>query len=156
MSLRNQLLATLPSDDFQRLRPTLDVVSLDVNAILHRAGQRIEHVYFPRKAHALSVSMVQAAMDACYRLPADVFHREMHARGSLYDVITRFRHAHERFLRQSTACNAAHRIEQRLARWLLIAHDHLGVDAFPLTRAFVAMMLGVPTAVVPNAVRASE
>ena len=43
---------------------------------------------------------------------------------------------------QSTACNATHRIEQRLARWLLTAHDRVGKDQFPLTQEFVAMMLG--------------
>jgi Mn-dependent DtxR family transcriptional regulator len=44
---------------------------------------------------------------------------------------------------QSTACNAVHTVEQRLARWLLMAHDRMGTVAFPLTQEFVAMMLGV-------------
>ena len=44
---------------------------------------------------------------------------------------------------QSTACNAVHTVEQRLDRWLLMAHDRMETDAFPLTREFVAMMLGV-------------
>ena len=43
---------------------------------------------------------------------------------------------------QSTACNAVHSVEQRLARWLLLAHDRVGRDDFPLTQEFVAMMLG--------------
>jgi len=43
---------------------------------------------------------------------------------------------------QSTACNAIHSVEQRLARWLLLAHDRVGTDHFPLTQEFVAMMLG--------------
>ena len=43
---------------------------------------------------------------------------------------------------QSTACNAVHVVEQRLARWLLMAHDRMGKDRFPLTQEFVAMMLG--------------
>ena len=46
------------------------------------------------------------------------------------------------FVMQSTACNAAHSVEQRLARWLLHAHDRVGKDEFPLTQEFVAMMLG--------------
>src|SRR5437879_11423215 len=46
------------------------------------------------------------------------------------------------FVMQSTACNAVHSVEQRLARWLLHAHDRVGRDAFPLTQEFVAMMLG--------------
>jgi CRP-like cAMP-binding protein len=43
---------------------------------------------------------------------------------------------------QSTACNATHTIEQRLARWLLTAHDRVGGMSFPLTQEFLAMMLG--------------
>ena len=33
-------------------------------------------------------------------------------------------------------------VEQRLARWLLMAQDRMGSDEFPLTQGFVAMMLG--------------
>ena len=44
---------------------------------------------------------------------------------------------------QSTACNAVHSVEQRLARWLLMARDRVDDDEFPLTQEFVAMMLGV-------------
>ena len=43
---------------------------------------------------------------------------------------------------QSTACNAIHSVEQRLARWLLMAHDRVGKNDFPMTQEFLAMMLG--------------
>jgi hypothetical protein len=46
------------------------------------------------------------------------------------------------FVAQSTACNAIHSVEQRLARWLLMARDRMGSDEFPLTQEFAAMMLG--------------
>jgi len=44
---------------------------------------------------------------------------------------------------QSVACNAAHPIEQRSARWLLTLHDRLGTDLLPVTQNQLAEMLGV-------------
>jgi hypothetical protein len=42
-----------------------------------------------------------------------------------------------------TACvNAVHSVEQRFARWLLMARDRMESDHFPLTQEFAAMMLG--------------
>ena len=90
-----------------------------------------------------SVTMVQGASDGCYRMAADVFRREMDRRGPFLDMVTRYAHALVGFIMQSTACNAVHNVEQRLARWLLTAHDHMRNDTFPLTQEFVAMMLGV-------------
>lgn len=90
-----------------------------------------------------SVSMVQAASDICYRLPAARFREEMDRRGSFHALLTRYMHAHVGLIMQSTACNAVHNVEQRLARWLLMAHDRVGLNDFPLTQEFLAMMLGV-------------
>ena len=92
---------------------------------------------------AASVAMVQAAAELCYRLPAATFRREMEQPGTFHELMTRYMHAHVGLIMQSTACNAVHTVEQRLARWLLMAHDRIGHDEFPLTQEFVAMMLGV-------------
>ncbi|HUZ73717.1 MAG TPA: Crp/Fnr family transcriptional regulator, partial [Stellaceae bacterium] len=43
---------------------------------------------------------------------------------------------------QNIACNAHHSIEQRLARWLVAAHDGAGRDALTVSHAFLSMMLG--------------
>ena len=92
---------------------------------------------------APSLSMVQAAIDVCYRLRGTVFREEMDRRGPFHQLMTRYMHAHVGLIMQSTACNAMHTVEQRLARWLLMAHDRVGLDDFPLTQEFLAMMLGV-------------
>jgi len=61
---------------------------------------------------------------------------------SQYDMMTHYAQALFGFVAQSTACNAIHSVEQRLARWLLMAQDRMGSDDFPLMQEFVAMMLG--------------
>jgi CRP-like cAMP-binding protein len=90
-----------------------------------------------------SLAMVQGETNTCYRMPVDAFHAEMDGRGAFYELLTRYAQALVGVIMQSTACNAVHTVEQRLARWLLMAHDRMGTDAFPLTQEFVAMMLGV-------------
>lgn len=47
------------------------------------------------------------------------------------------------FLAQSAACNRAHHVDERCARWLLMTHDQTGGNEFPITQEFLAQMLGV-------------
>ncbi len=42
---------------------------------------------------------------------------------------------------QSTATNASHRVEGRLARWLLMCHDRVDGDEIALTHEFMSMMI---------------
>ena len=43
---------------------------------------------------------------------------------------------------QTAACNAAHSVESRLARWLLRVHDLSGSHRFTLTQELTAQMIG--------------
>jgi CRP-like cAMP-binding protein len=171
----NRLLAALPADDYQRIVPMLELVPLKLKHFLHKAGEPIQHVYFPGGGfcslvtvlqdggmvevatigregmvgtYALdgdppsSVAMVQGETDTCYRMKADAYRREMKRHGAFYELLTRYAQALFGFVMQSTACNAAHSVEQRLARWLLMAGDRMGSNHFPLTQEFAAMMLG--------------
>ena len=83
-----------------------------------------------------ATSMVQGATDTCYRMKAEAFRREMDRHGVFYELLSRYSQALVGFVMQSTACNAVHSVEQRLARWLLMARDRMG------SQEFVAMMLG--------------
>ena len=46
------------------------------------------------------------------------------------------------YISQLAACNRQHKIEKRLARWLLLVQDCLKTDCLPLTQEFIANMLG--------------
>ncbi|GAC1341136.1 MAG: Crp/Fnr family transcriptional regulator [Bradyrhizobium sp.] len=46
-------------------------------------------------------------------------------------------------LQQSAACNALHKLESRLARWLLHSRDRSDTDRLPLSQEFLSQMLGV-------------
>jgi CRP-like cAMP-binding protein len=87
-----------------------------------------------------SAVMVQGEVDICYRMTAVTFRREMDRHGAFYELITRYMQALMGTVMQSTACNAVHSVEERLARWLLMAQDRMASDVFPLTQEFVAMM----------------
>jgi CRP-like cAMP-binding protein len=46
----NHLLAVLPEDEFQRVAPQLELVSLPLGMVLCEAGASLSHVYFPTTA----------------------------------------------------------------------------------------------------------
>jgi hypothetical protein len=45
---------------------------------------------------------------------------------------------------QTVACNFAHSVEQRAARWILMMQDQTGRERFPMRAEFLSMMLGIP------------
>ncbi len=44
---QNHLLAALPAEEFARLFPHLELVSMPLGHVLHESGARMRHVYFP-------------------------------------------------------------------------------------------------------------
>jgi CRP-like cAMP-binding protein len=79
------------------------------------------------------------------------------------DSMPAFRHlmyAHvHAFLEQvmvSAACNGAHSLKQRLARWLLMMRDRYDGDVLPVTQDLLAEMLGVHRPTITNVARALQ
>jgi CRP-like cAMP-binding protein len=57
-------------------------------------------------------------------------------------ILSRFAMGLAMQVAQTAACNRLHNVEQRLARWLLIAHDRADSGIIPITHDFLATMLG--------------
>jgi CRP-like cAMP-binding protein len=86
--------------------------------------------------------LVQASGHAL-RLDADIFLKVIEESPVLLKQILRFSAAFSMQVTMTAACNGRHHIEQRLARWLLMASDRLDGDDFQMTHEFLSMMLGV-------------
>jgi CRP-like cAMP-binding protein len=56
----------------------------------------------------------------------------------------------------SVACNGAHSLKERLARWLLMMRDRGDHDALQITQTLLAEMLGVQRPTITNAARELE
>ena len=91
-------------------------------------------------------SLVEARVQmegTALRMNVAALRDEMEGSAALRLVLKRYTLAFQAQVTMTAACNARHAIEQRLARWLLIAHDRAGADEFPMTHEFLSMMLGV-------------
>jgi CRP-like cAMP-binding protein len=87
-------------------------------------------------------AMVQMPGSAL-RMSATDFRVEVEANAPFRTVLQRYSEAHQAQVMQTAACNGRHGLEQRLARWLLMASDRAEGANLPLTQDFMAMMLGV-------------
>ncbi len=56
---KNLLLAALPEEEYQRLAPHLELVSLQVRQVIHESLGPIAHVYFPHEAMISIVNIME-------------------------------------------------------------------------------------------------
>lgn len=87
-------------------------------------------------------ALVQASGSAM-RMTAAAVRDEANHLGSLHQLLHRYSHSLLTQISQSSACNRFHTVDARLARWLLMTRDRVGVDEFRLTQDFMSNMLGV-------------
>ena len=80
---------------------------------------------------------------AAWRVPAAALRDAFDRSAALRALLLRYVQAFHDQVTQTAACNNHHTLAERLARWLLMTHDRAGSDTFPMTHAFISMMLGV-------------
>lgn len=175
-SRTNRLLAALPPEELEALRPDLEEVALVPKQDLYDVDCPVEHVWF---VHRGVVSLVIPMQDGstvevgtvgpegmvglplllgartmaskafvqipgeAARIGAGAFQEAVGRRPRLRELLLRYTLALVNMLTQNSACNRVHSVEERCARWLLMTHDRVHHESFPLTQEFLAHMLGV-------------
>ena len=84
------------------------------------------------------------------------FTRAMQSMPPFRNLMYSYVHAFLEQVMVSVACNGAHSLKERLARWLLMMHDRSDDDELPITQDLLAEMLGVQRPTISNAVRELE
>jgi CRP-like cAMP-binding protein len=101
----------------------------------------------PMNARAASRAIAQVeGVSAC--CPSEVFADALQESEAMRVSLAKFTESLFAQVQQTAACNAQHRLDERLARWLLTIHDRAESDRFDLTQADIAGMLGVRRATV--------
>lgn len=100
-------------------------------------------------------SMVQVPGDG-WRVETAAFRQLIDRRPAIRMVMLRYVLAAMTQMGQNAACAQLHSTEARCARWLLLAHDGVEGDSFPLTQDYLAMMLGVTRPSVSTAASALQ
>lgn len=128
-----------PMDDGRSVEVTLigNEGMLGLRAVL--AGKTYWHV-----------SVVQVP-GGCVRMNAKVLQAEFKRGGVLQERLLHYTSYLLVQTAQMAACNRIHHQKQRLARWLLMAHDRVTEDEFPMTHEFLGEMLGTPRSEVTTA-----
>ena len=77
------------------------------------------------------------------RMSAEALRTDLDRNAAFRALLLRYAEALLCQIAQSAICNRLHGVEQRLARWLLMAQDRAEADLLPLTQEYISLMLGV-------------
>jgi CRP-like cAMP-binding protein len=84
------------------------------------------------------------------------FTRAMRTMPSFRNLMSAYVHAFLEQVLVSAACNGAHGLKERLARWLLMMRDRSDDDTLRITQNLLAEMLGVQRPSITNVIRELE
>jgi hypothetical protein len=153
----NRLLQALSAGDLAALQPHLALVDLPLRRDIEKPNRRIEDVVFMEAGIASVVAIqphstyIQLAGKG-QRIAASELRKAMDARPSLNAALLKFVQAFMVQTAHTAIANARAKLHERLARWLLMAHDRVPGNTVALTHEFLSLMLAVRRAGVTEAV----
>lgn len=80
---------------------------------------------------------------AAHRIGVKAFRERMDQSAGLRGTVMKFAHTFLIQTAQTALANGRLKVEERLARWILMAHDRINGNELPLTHEFLSIMLGV-------------
>src|SRR6202043_3579640 len=107
-------------------------------------------------AKSSSVQLLVQIPGSAARMARVAFAQALQSMPSFRSVMNAYVQAFLEQVMVSVACNGAHSLKQRLARWLLMMRDRSDGDALPITQNLLAEMLGVQRPTITNAARELE
>ena len=103
--------------------------------------------------HATSFNRMMVQLPGfAYRMPAEMLRKVAGSAPFLSQRLLRALQGALAQIAQTAACNSRHTLPERLARWLLMAHDRVDGDELVLTQEFLSIMLAVRRAGVTIAI----
>src|ERR1700685_2045185 len=103
-----------------------------------------------------SVQLLVQIPGTAARMSRVAFTRAMQSMPAFRSVMDAYVQAFLEQVMVSVACNGAHSLKQRFARWLLMMGDRTDDDALQITQDLLAEMLGVQRPTITNAARELE
>ncbi len=94
-------------------------------------------------AETLTLEIMAQSDGVVFRAEAAVVRALMEQSGRLRQLLNGFANALFAQVAQTAACNGAHDVVHRLARWLLLVHDRTDGETLNLTHEVISLMLGV-------------
>jgi len=174
-AVTNQLLLSVPDNEYRLLRPALEFEELPHHVNLHQPHEAQEFAHFPNNGlislvivlhggksveaglvgnegfigtpgiagliRSPFLEVVQISGDG-FRVPVGVLREVVSSAPNLQRMLERHSIVLGLQIAQTAACNRLHGVEQRLARWLLMAQDRVDSGVLPITHDFLATMLG--------------
>jgi CRP-like cAMP-binding protein len=167
---RNSLLQRLSPNDLALLVPHLEPVALPLRTPLETAKAIIEYVYFLEDGIAsmgrdtevgligmegMSGALVVLGGDRAvhdtymqlagrgFRMPAPALTAALAASNTLKALLLLYVQTLYIQTSYTALVNARSKLDERLARWLLMCQDRVRDDRFSITHEFMAVMLGV-------------